>query len=33
MTDADRDELRDEFLAHGRIDAYPQPPVMASEKH
>ncbi|HEY5844507.1 MAG TPA: AMP-binding protein [Mycobacterium sp.] len=25
MTDADRDRLRDEFLAHGRIDAYPQP--------
>ena len=23
MTDADRDRLRDEFLAHGRIDAYP----------
>ena len=25
MTDADRGRLRDEFLAHGRIDAYPQP--------
>jgi fatty-acyl-CoA synthase len=23
MTDADRDGLRDEFVAHGRIDAYP----------
>ena len=25
MTGADRDTLRDEFVAHGRIDAYPQP--------
>jgi fatty-acyl-CoA synthase len=24
MTDADRDGLRDEFLAHGRMDAYPK---------
>ena len=24
MTDADRDGLRDEFVAHGRIDAYPR---------
>jgi fatty-acyl-CoA synthase len=31
MTDADRDGLRDEFLAHGRIDAYPQPSVLATE--
>ena len=26
MTGADRDGLRGEFLAHGRIDAYPRPP-------
>ena len=31
MTDADRDGLRDEFLTHGRIDAYPQPSVLATE--
>ena len=33
MTDADRHKLRDEFVAHGRIDAYPQPPATASVKH
>jgi fatty-acyl-CoA synthase len=27
MTDADRDALRGEFLAHGRADAHPQAPV------
>lgn len=32
MTAADRDGLRDEFLAHGRIDAYPQPVSPVSEK-
>jgi fatty-acyl-CoA synthase len=32
MTDADRDALRQEFLSHGRIDAYPQAPVMTPEK-
>jgi fatty-acyl-CoA synthase len=25
MTSADRDKLREEFLAHGRLDSYPQP--------
>ena len=32
MGSADRDGLRDEFLAHGRIDAYPQPSPMSPEK-
>jgi fatty-acyl-CoA synthase len=32
MTSADRDALRDEFLAHGRIDAHPELPAVAPEK-
>jgi fatty-acyl-CoA synthase len=32
MSSADRDRLRDEFLAHGRIGAYPQPSPKTPEK-
>lgn len=33
MTDADRAALREEFLAHGRMDAYPDSAPLASERH
>jgi fatty-acyl-CoA synthase len=33
MTDADRDALHDEFVGHGRTDAFPQAAVAAPEKH
>jgi fatty-acyl-CoA synthase len=32
MTAADRDALREEFVAHGRLGAYPELPVVTAEK-